>query len=176
MKRLLTVGVGLFLLACEPVNGSSGSSSGGSTNTDATRVFETKSGATLNPRSLEGIWESAQPQVNGPLLLTSRFEFRPSFVVIAAKCTRDGLSPVIVGGRAAATVSAELIRTTQAVSDTKPIGSDAACQAASSAGDIPRCDPDTAPVSRNICFDLTGTTLDIYQSPGVIVSFNKIAD
>ena len=122
------------------------------------------------------IWESAQPQISGPLMLTSRFEFRPSFVVIAARCTREGFTPVIVGGRADATVSDSLISTKQAVSDTKAIGSDAACQAASNAGQIPACDPNTAPVSRNICFELTGTTLDIYQSPGVIQSFVKIAD
>ena len=173
MKRILAVA--LFLFACEPIDTSNGSS-GGAASADATRVFNTAKSGTLNPRSLPGIWESAQPQVSGPLLLTSRFEFRPSFVVIAARCTRDGFDPVIVGGRADATVSDALISTNESVSDTKPIGSDAACQAASNAGKIPACDPNTAPVNRNICFELTGTTLDIYQSPGVIESFVKIAD
>ena len=173
MKRILLAA--LFLSACtlEEVGQPSGSSAAPSA--DAQRVFdEPKSQA--NALELTGIWESAQPQVSGPLQLTSRFEFRADFVVIAARCTREGVSPVVVGGRAPATVSDTLIQTKAAVSDRRPIGSGAECQAASNAGAIPVCDPDTAPVNRNVCFELTGTTLDIYQGPGVIQSFLKIAD
>jgi hypothetical protein len=173
MKRIVLVGV--FLSGCIEAT-TDASSSGSPTSGEAARVFNTQKSTTITPRALPGIWESAQPDISGPLQLTSRFEFRASFVVIAARCTRDGFSPVVVGGRSAATVTDALIQTTEPVSDTKPIGSDAACQARSNAGNIPACDPNTPPVNRNVCFELTGTTLDIYQSPGVIVSFVKITD
>jgi hypothetical protein len=172
MKRILLAA--LFLAACTNETGS-GTSSGGAADTDAVRLFNTPRGS-ADANVLLGIWEGAQPQVSGPLMLTSRFEFREAFVVVAAKCTRDGVEPVVVGGRSAATVNASLIQTTAAISDTKPIGSDAACQAKSSAGAIPVCDPNTAPVNRTICFELTGTTLDIYQGGGTIQSFTKITD
>lgn len=173
MKRILLSA--LFLSACtlENVGQSAGSTP---TSSDATRVFETAKSPAANPRALTGIWESAQPEISGPIQLTSRFEFRASFVVVAARCTRDGFSPVVVGGRASATVTDALIQTSQSVNDTKTIGSDAACRAASNAGSIPVCDADTPPINRNICFELTGTTLDLYQSPGVIQSFVKIAE
>lgn len=175
MTRFLVAA--LFLSACTLENvGEPAGSSGSPASSDATRVFEAPKSPAANPRALTGIWESAQPQVSGPLQLTSRFEFRASFVVVAARCTRDGFTPVVVGGRATATVSDALIRTNEAVNDTKAIGSDAACRAASNAGEVPVCNPDTPPISRNICFELTGTTLDIYQSPGVIQSFVKIAE
>lgn len=175
MKRILLAA--LFLSACTFDNvGQSAGSSGSAASSDATRVFETAKSSAANPRALTGIWESAQPEISGPIQLTSRFELRASFVVIAARCTRDGFSPVVVGGRATATVSDALIQTNESVNDTKTIGSDAACRAASNAGKIPVCSPDTAPVNRNVCFELTGTTLDIYQSPGVIQSFVKIAE
>jgi hypothetical protein len=173
MKRILFVA--LFLSACTVENADS-SSGGSGASSDATRVFNTAKAATANSQVLEGIWEGAQPQVSGPLTLTSRFEFRSAFVVIAARCTREGLEPVVVGGRTTATVTDALIKTDTAISDTKPIGSDAACRAQSAAGGIPKCDPNTAPASRTICFELTGTTLDMYQGSGNIQSFNKIAD
>lgn len=171
MKRILLAS--FLLSACTT---ETGASSGDGANTDAVRVFSTAKSATVNPQVLTGIWEGSQPQVSGPLTLTSRFEFRPDFVVVAARCTRDGIEPVVVGGRAPATVNESLIQTQAAVSDTKPIGSDAACQARSNAGGIPACDPNSAPAARTVCFELTGTTLDLYQGAGNIQSFNKIAD
>ena len=175
MKRLFVAALFLSASACtlENVGQPAGSTP---TSSDATRVFETPKSSAANPRALTGIWESAAPQISGPLQLTSRFEFRSSFVVVAARCTREGFSPVVVGGKATATVTDAAIQTNQSINDTKTIGGDAACQAASNAGTIPVCDADTPPVNRNICFELTGTTLDIYQSPGVIQSFLKIAE
>lgn len=171
MKRIL---LATLLTACT-LGDVGESASSPATPADAQRVFDTPKSQS-NPLALTGIWESAQPAVSGPIMLASRFEFRADFVVIAARCTRDGVAPVIVGGRAEATVNDSLIQTKAAVSDRRPIGAGAECQAASNAGAIPVCDPNTAPISRNVCFELTGTTLDMYQGPGVIKSFNKIAD
>lgn len=170
MKRILLAA--LLLSACTNETASTGDAS----NTDAVRVFGAARSAAVNPQVVTGIWEGAQPQVSGPLTLTSRFEFRPDFVVVAARCTREGVEPVVVGGRVPATVSEALIQTQAPISDTKPIGTDAACQARSSQGGIPACDPNSAPAERTVCFELTGTTLDMYQGAGNVQSLNKIAD
>lgn len=176
MKRILSAAFfftsSILLAGCTT---DTGANDDAPANADATRVFNTAKGS-ANSATLLGIWEGAKPQTAGPITLTSRFEFRADFVVTAAKCTREGVEPVIVGGRSTATVSADLIQTNQAVSDQRSIGSDAACQARSSAGVIPACDPNTAPAQRTICFELTGTTLDIYQGSAGIQSMVKIAD
>lgn len=169
MKRILFFA--LFLSACTVENADSSPSA----SSDATRVFAATKGA-ANNSAITGIWESAKPQTSGPLSSTSRFEFREAFMVAAARCTREGAEPVVVGGRSPATVSNALIQVDQAISDTKQLGADAACGVRASAGVIPACDPNTAPASRTTCFELTGTTLDIYQGAAGIQSFVKIAD
>lgn len=172
MKRLLIAA--LFLSACTLENvGESGSSSGA--DPDATRVFATQK-STSNVLVVTGVWESARPETAGPLTSTSRFEFRDSFAVAAARCTRDGVEPVIVGGRATAAVTAEVIEFKQAVSQTRQVGSDAACQVQATAGVLPVCNALTPPANRGVCFELTGTTLDIYGGRTGVQSFVKIAD
>lgn len=175
MKRfLLALGLVFVSSGCT-VENQDGSS--GSEDADAVRIFAQAKTGTANDSSVLGIWEGARPQTSGPLTSTSRFEFRESFVVAAARCTREGTSsPVTVGGRASATVSTDLIQIDQAISDQRNIGSDAACGVQASAGVIPACDPNTAPAARTVCFELTGTTLDIYQGSGNLQSFVKIAD
>lgn len=179
MKRFLLL-LGLVVasgstVGCTVDNGDGSSSS---ENADALRVFSVTKGGSPNNSSVLGIWEAARPQTSGPLTSTSRFEFREAFVVAAARCTREGTTtPVTVGGRASATVSADTIQINQAISDQRSIGgSDAACGVQASAGVLPACDPNSAPASRTVCFELTGTTLDIYQGSGNLQSFVKIAD
>lgn len=171
MKRFLFAFAVPLLTACEPIPGSEGPA-----DPDATRVFAATKTAAANNQVVLGIWEAARPQTSGALTSTSRFEFRDSFVVAAAKCTRENSGEAVVaGGRGVAAVSNELIEIRQAISDQRPFGSDAACAVSANAGVLPVCDPNTAPGSRTTCFELTGTTLDIYQQ-GSIVSFVKISD
>jgi hypothetical protein len=175
MKRILFAA--LFLCACtlDNVGQSADSSSSSAADPDATRVFAATKGSANNSTVL-GIWEGAKPETSGPLSSTSRFEFRESFVVAAARCTRTGSDPLVVGGRSPAQVSSDLISIDQAISDVKTIGGDAQCGVQASAGSLPACDPGTPPASRTTCFDLTGTTLDIYQGSAGIQSFVKISD
>lgn len=174
MTRVLAFALLLSACTLDGVGEPAGSS-GGAANPDATRVFETAK-STSNVLVVTGVWEAARPETSGPLSSTSRFEFRDSFVVAAARCTRDGVAPVVVGGRATAVVTAELIEFKQAISQTRQVGSDAACQVEASAGVLPVCSALTPPASRGVCFELTGTTLDIYGGRTGVQSFVKIAD
>jgi hypothetical protein len=172
MTRVLIAA--LFLSACTLENLGESASSGGA-NSDATRVFETPK-STSNVLVVTGVWEAAKPETSGPLTSTARFEFRDSFAVAAARCTRDGVEPVVVGGRATAVVTAELIEFKERVSQTRQVGSDAACQVEATAGALPVCNALTPPASRGVCFELTGTTLDIYGGRTGVQSFVKISD
>jgi hypothetical protein len=103
------------------------------------------------------------------------FEFRETFVVAAARCTMDGVEPVVVGGRAAASILPGLIEIKEAISSTRSIGSGAACGVRAAAGILPECDPLVPTTQRTTCFELAGGTLTLYQA-GTAVSFVKIAD
>jgi hypothetical protein len=175
MKRFFAVAALLFLTSCT-LDGLGESASSGSANPDAARVFATEK-STSNVLVVTGVWEAARPETNGAITSTARFEFRDSFVVAAARCTRSGAEPVVAGGRATAVVTAELIELKQAISDTRRVGSDGAeCEVAAAAIALPVCPALTPPASRTACFELTGTTLDIYGGRTGIQSFLKISD
>lgn len=171
----------LLLLAALPactfdqVGQSAGSSSGGGgPASDADRVFAATA-TTANTAVLQGIWEAEQSEKAQNLESKSRFEFRDTFVVAAARCTMPGEEPVVVGGRAAATVSPGLVEIKQAISDTKAIGDGALCGVRAAAGLLPECDPLVPTTQRTTCFDLSGGKLTLFQS-GAAQPYVKIAD
>ncbi len=176
MRALLLLS--LVLSACtfdqvgQPAS-SSGGSSGSGAATDADRVFAA-TGTGANTAVLQGIWEAEQVQKTQTLESKSRFEFRDTFVVAAARCTMPSEQPVVVGGRAAATVSPGLVEIKEAISATKYIGDGALCGVRASAGVLPECDPNVPTTQRTTCFDLSGGKLTIYQSGAQ--TFVKIAD
>jgi hypothetical protein len=172
MKRILFFLFALTASACENMTTDADSPA----DPDAARVFNVTKSAAANNAVVTGIWEGARPQSSGALTSTSRFEFRDSFVVAAARCTREGSNAVVAGGRASATVSNEIIEIRESITDQRNIGTGAACAVSASAGVLPVCDPNSAPAQRSTCFELTGTTLDIYQGSGNITSFVKISD
>ncbi len=155
----------------QPVGGSSGGSGAAS---DADRVFAA-AGTGANTAVLQGIWEGEQVQKAQTLESKSRFEFRDTFVVAAARCTMPGEQPVVVGGRSAATVTAGLVEIKEAISATKYIGDGALCGVRASAGLLPECDPNVPTTQRSTCFDLSGGKLTLFQG-GAAQTYVKIAD
>lgn len=175
MRTLFVASFLLVTAGCTFDNlGESAGSSGSAPQSDAARVFAAAGGG-ANTAVLPGIWESAQTAKQQELESKSRFEFRDTFIVAAARCTMPGKEPVVVGGRAAAVVQPGLIEIKEAVSDTKAIGDNAACGVRASAGLLPECDPLVPTTQRTTCFDLTGGTLTMYQA-GTAIAFVKIAD
>lgn len=150
----------------QPAGGSGGQ-------TDAERVFAATAGS-ANTASLLGIWEGPTA-VQGPLESTPRFEFRESHVVAAARCTKDGADPVVVGGRAPASISPGMIEIKQAISQTVRIDATAACGVEASAGVLMECDPLVPTTQRTTCFDLSGGSLTLFLSGGAM-ALTKITD
>lgn len=171
------VAAGALASACtigDYSTGSDGGADGGTAQTDAERVFSVPAGKP-NTGMLTGIWESAQPEKQQNLESTSRFEFRASFVIAAARCTLPGVTPVVVGGRAPASVSADVIQIEQAISDAKMMNDGTECGVSASAGVLPAC-PATTPSSQwTTCFDLSGGGLTMYSN-GTPTTFVKISD
>jgi len=164
MKRF-----GLFLFAL--VAGCTTDTGKDSTDADAERVFGVSASGTASASTLTGIWESTSPTKSGTLEQLSRLELRDSFVVFAARCTMSGQTPVTVGGRAAATVSAQLVEIQGSINDIKSIGN-AECGVTASAGSLPAC---TAEQS-SVCFELTGSGLNMHQGQNGTLSYKKISD
>lgn len=174
--RALLVLLAVALPACtlDQVGQPAGSSSGSGGSSDADRVFAA-TGSGANTAVLQGIWEAEQVQKSQTLESRSRFEFRDTFVVAAARCTMPNAEPVVVGGRAAATVSPGIVEIKEAISATKPIGNGALCGVRASAGLLPECDPNVPTTQRSTCFDLSAGKLTLFQA-GTAQPFVKIAD
>lgn len=150
-----------------------GETVGARSESDAERVFAAKAGS-ANAASLLGIWEGAT-SVEGALSSTPRFEFRGSYVVAAARCTKDGAAPVVAGGRAPASIAPGMIEIKQAISQTVRVDASAACGVEASAGVLIECDPLVPTTQRAMCFDLSGGSLTLFLASGAS-AFTKITD
>ena len=173
MLRASSILLVALLASCSIDNlGEPAGASGSAADSDAKRVFAATAGA-ANTATLLGIWEGTTS--GGELSSTPRFEFRDSWIVAAARCTKEGAEPVVVGGRAAASIVPGIIEIKQPISEILRVDARAACGVEVSAGVLTECDPLVPTTQRTSCFDLTGGKLTLFQA-GAANVFDKVAD
>jgi hypothetical protein len=144
---------------------SDGSSSGSATGSEWESLFEAPSNTTATPDSLFGRWSGhAGTQDDLRLVLTA------TTVTQARHCAAFGSTPATTIG---ASAKARVTESSIATLETKAIGS-FPCDVAIHSNELVACNFDTGRMSN--CFELSGTTLRLYQDSDGMTDYTKLSD